>query len=226
MGKRKTSRQPHPQQLLVEGDNDRHVIWALCQKYNVPETFVVELPDSIKLSNGKKAKGVEALLLGLPIRLKEPYLQTLGIVVDADQNLQARWQDIRDKLKSVGYNNLPKNPCPEGWIYEQSELPKIGVWIMPNNQLIGKLEDFVSYLIPDDDQLQLKANEILNELETLKINGYTKKDIAKAFIHTWLAWQKEPGMPMGLSITANVLNNNSAIAETFINWLNKLYKQQ
>ncbi len=28
MGKRKTSRQPHPQQLLVEGDNDRHVIWA------------------------------------------------------------------------------------------------------------------------------------------------------------------------------------------------------
>ena len=97
---------------------------------------------------------------------------------------------------------------------------------MPNNQITGELEDFVSYLIPDDDQLQLKANEILNELETLKINGYTKKDIAKAFIHTWLAWQKEPGMPMGLSITANVLNNNSAIAETFINWLNKLYKQQ
>lgn len=35
MAKRKTSRQPHPQQLLVEGMNDFHVISALCEKYNV-----------------------------------------------------------------------------------------------------------------------------------------------------------------------------------------------
>ncbi|MGK7938611.1 MAG: DUF3226 domain-containing protein, partial [Crocosphaera sp.] len=144
--------------------------------------------------------------------------------VDADQDLQARWQAIRDKLKLVGYDNIPKNPCPECWIYEQEELPKIGVWIMPNNQLIGELEDFVSYLIPDDDQLQLKANEILDELEKFKINGYNNEDRCKAFIHTWLAWQKEPGMPMGLSITAKVLKNNPAIAETFISWLNQLYQ--
>ncbi len=218
MAKRKTSDQPHPQQLLVEGMNDLHVISALCQKYNVPKTFSIQLP------NENKTQGVEALLLGLPIRLKEPYLQTLGIVVDADQSLQARWQAISNKLKLVGYDNIPKTPSTEGWIYEQIELPKIGVWIMPNNQLIGELEDFVSYLIPDDDQLQLKANEILNEIETLKINGYSKEDRAKAFIHTWLAWQKQPGMPMGLSITANVLKNNSAIAELFINWLNQLYQ--
>ncbi|EAZ91125.1 hypothetical protein CY0110_12697 [Crocosphaera chwakensis CCY0110] len=145
-------------------------------------------------------------------------------MVDADQDLQARWQAIRDKLKSVGYDNIPKNICPEGWIYEQTELPKIGVWIMPNNQLTGKLENFVSYLIPDDDQLQLKANEILDELETLKINGYNKKDKLKAFIHTWLAWQKKPGIPMGQAITANMLKNNPAIAEIFINWLKQLYQ--
>ena len=224
MGKRKTSRQPHSQQLLVEGDNDRHVIWALCKEYNVPQTFVVELPDSIEFSDGKKATGVEALLLGLPIILKEGRIKTLGIVVDADQDLQARWQAIRDKLKLVGYDNIPKNPCAEGWIYEQQELPKIGVWIMPNNQLIGELEDFVSYLIPNDDQLQSKANAILSEIEKLKINRYTKEDRAKAFIHTWLAWQQKPGIPMGQAITAKVLTNNSAIAETFINWLNQLYQ--
>ena len=224
MGKRKTSSQPQPQQLLVEGKNDFHVITALRTKYNIPETFSIEVPDSIELSNRKKATGVESLLLGLPIRLKEPYLKTLGIVVDADQDLQARWQAIGNKLKLVGYNNIPKNPCPEGWIYEQQELPKIGIWIMPNNQLTGELEDFVSYLISDDDQLQYQANKILDELERLKINGYNKKDRSKAFIHTWLAWQKEPGMPMGLSITAKVLKNNSAIAELFINWLNQLYQ--
>ncbi|MDJ0597601.1 MAG: hypothetical protein QNJ37_01975 [Crocosphaera sp.] len=224
MRRRKTSRQPHPQQLLVEGDNDRHVVWALCKKYNISQTFVVELPDSIELSDGKKATGVEALLLGLPIRLKEPYLQTLGIVVDADQDLQARWQAISNKLKSVGYDNIPKTPCAEGWIYEQNELPKIGVWIMPNNQLIGELEDFVSYLIPNDDQLQLKANEILNEIETLKINLYTKEDRTKAFIHTWLAWQEKPGMPMGQAITAKILKYDNDIIQAFLSWLNRLYQ--
>ncbi|MGK7938617.1 MAG: DUF3226 domain-containing protein [Crocosphaera sp.] len=56
------------------------------------------------------------------------------------------------------------------------------------------------------------------------MNGYNKEDIGKAFIHTWLAWQKEPGMPMGLSITAKVLKNNPAIAELFINCLNQLYQ--
>ncbi|MDJ0510161.1 MAG: hypothetical protein QNJ64_13035 [Crocosphaera sp.] len=218
MAKRKTSRQPNPQQLLVEGMNDFHVISALCEKYNVPETFCIPRPDK------RKTQGVEALLLELPTILKEKRLKTLGIVVDADQDLQARWQAINNKLKSVGYDNIPKTTCPKGWIYEQKELPKIGIWIMPNNQLTGKLEDFVSYLIPDDDQLQLKANEILNELETLKINGYNKKDKIKAFIHTWLAWQKKPGQPMGTAITTNTLKNNPAIAETFINWLNQLYK--
>jgi hypothetical protein len=29
---------------LVEGKNDRHVIWALCQQYQLPETFSVEVP--------------------------------------------------------------------------------------------------------------------------------------------------------------------------------------
>ena len=156
--------------------------------------------------------------------LKDVNLQTLGIVVDADQDLQARWQGISDKLKSVGYDNMPKNTGAEGWIYEQNELPKIGGWIMPNNQLIGELEDFVAYLIPDDDQLKDKANEILDELEKLEINGYNKDDRSKAFIHTWLAWQKEPGRPMGLSITANVLKYDNEIIQAFINWLNKLYQ--
>lgn len=209
---------PHPQQLLVEGMNDFHVICALCEKYNVPETFCIPRPDK------RKTQGVEPLLLSLPIILKDVNLQTLGIVVDADQDLQARWQGISDKLKSVGYDNIPKNPYPEGLIYEQQELPKIGVWIMPNNKLTGELEDFVSYLISDDDQLQLKAKEILDKIERLDINRYTKEDRGKAFIHTWLAWQEKPGMPMGQPITANVLKYDNEIIQAFINWLNKLYQ--
>ena len=61
--------QPKPQQLLVEGKNDRHVIWALCQQYQLPETFSVEVPQE------EGTEGVDALLNGLPERLKAENLR-------------------------------------------------------------------------------------------------------------------------------------------------------
>jgi hypothetical protein len=35
MPKARKPPQPKPQQLLVEGKNDRQVIWALCQQYHI-----------------------------------------------------------------------------------------------------------------------------------------------------------------------------------------------
>ncbi len=209
-----------PHQLLVEGNNDRHVIWALCEKYQVPETFSVEVP------NTEEGKGIEILLAGLPLKLKEENLRTLGIVVDADRDLQARWQAVRDRLITSGYQNIPKVPSKEGLIYiaPDPHLPKIGVWLMPNNQLSGMLEDFVTYLIPPDDALYPKAVEILQEIEEAGINRYTLIHHAKALIHTWLAWQETPGMPMGQAITARVLSHESPIAIAFVAWLNNLFQ--
>ncbi|VEP11305.1 conserved hypothetical protein [Hyella patelloides LEGE 07179] len=204
-----------PQQLLVEGDKDRHVIWALCQKHQLPQNFSVELP--------KKAEGIEALLRILPIKLKNEEIKTLGIVVDADLDLTTRWQSVSDKLQESGYQNIPKEIPQTGWIHKQAKLPKIGVWVMPNNQLPGMLEDFVTYLIPDEDILKVKAEAILQEIETAKINPYSLTHHSKALIHTWLAWQKKPGMPMGQAITAKALSNNSEIANIFIIWLQKLF---
>lgn len=62
-----------------------------------------------------------------------------------------------------------------------------------------------------------QAHKILTEIEELEINYYAIQDRSKAFIHTWLAWQKKPGIPMGQAITANVLNYDNAIAQNFIN---------
>lgn len=95
---------------------------------------------------------------------------------------------------------------------------------MPNNQLPGILEYFVSYLIPSDDKLKAKVEDILTDIETEKINPYPLIHHQKAFIHTWLAWQKKPGMPMGQAITAKALSQDSVIASIFINWLNELFK--
>jgi hypothetical protein len=104
------SKKTNSKQLLVEGKNDRHVIWALCGIYQLPQTFSVEIAEE------RGTEGIEALLGGLPSRIEEPNLETLGIVVDADRDLAARWQAIRDRLNSCGYDNIPQIPPPEGWV--------------------------------------------------------------------------------------------------------------
>jgi hypothetical protein len=218
----KRKSKPKPQQLLVEGKNDRHVIWALCQKYQVPETFSVEIGINDR-SDQQETQGIEELLKGIPVILKEENLETLGIVVDADQDLAARWQGVTNKLKEFGYWDIPPAPLENGWIHIQEEKPKIGVWVMPDNKLPGMLEDFVTYLIPAEDKLHGKAIAILKEIEGEKLNPYPPTHHQKALIHTWLAWQKTPGMPMGQAITAKALYHDSAIAEKFIGWLKKLF---
>lgn len=218
----KRESKPKPKQLLVEGKNDRHVIWALCQKYEVPQTFSVEIGINDD-SNQQKTQGVEELLDGIPVILKEENLETLGIVVDADQDLAARWQGVTNKLKEFGYRDIPSAPHEDGWIHTQEEKPKIGVWVMPDNNLPGMLEDFVAYLIPAEDKLQGKAHAILEEIEREDLNPYSLNHRQKALIHTWLAWRKTPGIPMGQAITAKALSHDSAIAKKFINWLNDLF---
>ncbi len=212
---------PFDRVLLVEGSNDQHVVWALCQQYSVPETFEVSLPREGR----NESSGVEALLRELSGRLQQSDLKILGIVVDADQDLEARWRSIYDRLTNAGYANVPGDPVANGLILESPDqiLPRFGAWLMPDNQTTGILEDFIRLLIPETDPLQPEADRILNEIEAAAIQQYPAKDRAKAFIHTWLAWQESPGRPMGQTITAKVLEKDAPIASTFTDWLRKLF---
>lgn len=210
-----------PQQLLVEGKNDRHVIWALCEKHQLPETFSVEVP-----SEEDFGQGIEAVLAEIPIRLKQENFRTLGIVIDADQDLAARWQSVSSRLNAKGYQNIPKAPPLDGWVYTEREatnLPKVGVWLMPDNQLPGMLENFVARLISEDDGLLTKAELFLHDVEQAGLNRYTLIHNPKALIHTWLACQQTPGMPMGQAITSQILSYNSPLALVFVEWLRRLF---
>lgn len=206
--------------LLVEGKNDQHVVWALCQQHNLPETFTVERSDQ----NHQEHSGVEQLLNSIPVRLKTARLRVLGIVLDADTNAQTRWQAICGRLAQAGYSNLPASPAPEGVIITQPGKPKVGIWLMPDNQLPGMVESFAANLIPDGDPLVAKARSILDEIENEKLQRYASVHRPKAFIHTWLAWQEISGQPIGQAITAKVLQHDHALASRFVNWLLRLFE--
>lgn len=207
---RKSDKNAH---LLVEGKNDQHVIWALCQTHQVPESFDVIVP-----SEG----GIKAILEDIPIRVRESGLQSLGVVIDANENIQARWDGIRQRLQMAGYS-VPAQPVSDGFITSPSQLPRVGVWLMPANQLPGMLEDFVAHLIPKNDSLKPIAEETLQSIEERSLNRYNSVHRPKALIHTWLAWQETPGMPMGQAITAQVLQHNHPLANLFVSWLTRLF---
>jgi hypothetical protein len=202
--------------LLVEGKNNAHVIKNLAKRHGM-ESPEIQTP-------GKETESIEELLRGLPLRLQAEDLQTLGIVVDANQDILARWQAIRERLISNGYSNVPKTPLVEGWVSNLTDKPRVGVWLMPDNQLPGMLEDFVRYLIPPDDVLRPKAEAILQEIEQTNLNRYKPVHHPKALIHTWLAWQETPGMPMGQAITAQALRHDSPTALSFVAWLKRLFE--
>jgi hypothetical protein len=199
--------------LLVEGKNDQHVVWALCEAYKLPETFDVLVPGD---------GGVEAVLQDIPARIDEPGLQSLGIMLDADENVQACWARVYRHLEEAGYT-LPQQPVEDGFIALLPDRPKVGVWVMPDNQLPGMLEDFVGFLIPQDDRLKPIAEKTLQSIQKKKLTLYRPTYRSKALIHTWLAWQETPGMPMGQAITAQILQHNQPLASRFVDWLKNLF---
>jgi hypothetical protein len=96
---------------------------------------------------------------------------------------------------------------------------------MPNNNLNGMLEDFISFLVPQDDKLLPIVNTTLHDLEEKKLNKYKINHKSKAVIHSWLYWQEEPGTPMGLAITKRYLSTDQEICQRLVNWLKELFNE-
>ena len=46
---------------------------------------------------------------------------------------------------------------------------------------------------------------------------------SKALMHTWLAWQDDPGTPIGLAITKRYFDPETPHATAFVEWLSRLF---
>lgn len=199
--------------LLVEGNDDQHVIWALCEKFKISENFDVI-----------DCEGIGKLYEQLPIRFKQSSIETIGIIVDADTELSDRWISLKTVLTNIGFA-IPKDLPENGLIYKDNNLNiKIGVWIMPNNNLNGMLEDFMSFLVPKDDKLLPIVNQTLENIENQNLNPYSLIHKSKVVIHSWLACQADPGTPMGQSITKKYLSTDEETCKKLTNWLAELFQ--
>lgn len=138
--------------LLVEGQDDQHVVGHLLQHHGVAGFDIQD------------KQGCDQLLKELPVILKGSVHKHIGIVLDADEDLARRWHRTRSVLLKAGYQTIPLAPAAGGTLISEAGKPNIGVWLMPNNSASGELEDFVAQLIPQDDACWPIAVEVVNSL--------------------------------------------------------------
>ena len=205
--------------LLVEGPDDHQVFRHLTGRHGLPEQFTV-VP----------CGGIEAAYESLETRLLAENEDCLGIAIDVDGGdltdaTQRRWTRVQAILRASGYTNIPARPHSEGTIIREAGKPVVGIWLMPDNELPGMLEDFVGLLVPEEEKprkLWMRATEAVQAIPAdERLFGPT--DVTKAMIHTWLAWQEEPGSPMGLAIRKGFLNPHAPNAVKLIAWLRSLF---
>lgn len=218
--------QTSPYRLLVEGPDDKWVIVHLLARHGyswddaaVLRPFVQDVGGVEKLSD----RLVKAVL----------DKRRLGIVVDADEAAEKRWAQLRGLLGRLGLAP-PPHPDPDGVIMEgQAPQSQVGIWLMPDNRESGTLERFVATLVPADDVCWDFAGESAQRAQARYLGQAAQqqrackdKDLSKSHLHTWLAWQKEPGLAMGTALTAAALDHESEAAQKFRDWFMRLFPRE
>jgi hypothetical protein len=205
-----------PYRLLVEGEDDKHTIIHLMTHHGIDWNSATAV-----LPYVEDCEGIDSLVRLLPVAAKSGY-KRLGVVADANSDLAARWTQVRTALVATGLD-LPENPGPDGMVVVENAWDiGVGVWLMPDNQNRGRIEDFLISLVPPADGCWGYACGATQHAKELGAK-FSDKDFCKANIHTWLAWQETPGLPFGTAITAKYFGVDSPEALRFVAWFKQLF---
>ena len=198
----------HDRVLLVEGTDDEHVVRHLRLRHRAMPQFSIQ-----------NKEGIDNLLDNIGLEILAPGRKAIGIIVDANDDLDARWQAVTNRLREENIE-VPNSPDPTGTII--SSTPRVGLWFMPDNTSPGELENFVSEMIPDDDPIWPRSQSYIDDIPETD-RKFTEKKILRAKVHAWLATREAP-RPMGTAIRVGDLEIDSTLSTTFANWLRQLFE--
>ena len=178
----------------------------------IPETLP-ELHDS---------GGKPGVLKAIRVSIGAGTGSSLGFVLDANDDPEQTWQSVRSRLEMVGVE-APYELPTYGFVGESEEFRTgVGVWLMPDNRRTGTLEDFLGDLVAGGDPLLPHAEKSTSKARELGAR-FPAKDVKKAVLHAWLAWQKKPGRPYGTAIQAHYFREDSEAAERFVAWFSRVF---
>lgn len=212
------------QRLIVEGSDG----WALTQlcKSNalpLPEGYTEKTIGKFVLPAG----GYGNIPRVVSATVQEAGITNIGIVVDADDSSPAsRWTSLRHLLEGSFSKAIldAALPGPGGIVLQETGRPTVGIWIMPDNQNKGYLEHFLGRLVDASDDLWQHANNTVTDLVGRDFCRFPSVREQKALLHTWLAWQEEPGRPFGTALEMGYLDATSNAVQPFLNWMQKTFR--
>ena len=200
---------PPPKKLLVEGDSDRIFVRSLWQRLRGGDNppFCIS-----------SKKGIDRLLESVYVELVVRDRKALGIIIDANDKFDERWSVLSAKLKRLDIE-LPDKADPDGVIL--GDEPRVGIWLMPDNNSPGELEDFVRRLIPNCDPVWPHAQKYIDEIPEGD-RKFNPNKLTCAQVNAWLAAGSRPGR-MGQVVKKGELDLEAPLAKSFVNWLDRLF---
>ena len=212
--------------LLVEGLNDCHSVFQLMWLvYSADPVFGIH-------ECGNDDKVLDSL--ASRIVSTRPRQRVLGLILDADieglrpdQVIQSRLDQLAARVGT--YYPLPA-VFPEGGLIldplasrpEADRLPKLGVWLMPNNKAYGMFEDLLMGSL--SDRVAAYTTTVVKQSKADGVAKFKDVHLSKAVIRTYLAWQDPPDIQyLGLAIKRGAFENIEAECKQFVQWLEQLF---
>ncbi len=197
--------------LLVEGEDDENFVNA------VISILSLDLSIDIRVS-----EGISKLFQTIPLHIKAPGRKAVGIILDANDDLTNRWEQVKEILRAENVCT-PSNPKIGGTIIPpKNRHPRIGIWLMPDNKSNGELENFVVQMIPDTDIVWPLAQNYISEIPE-NSRKFRASKMQRAKLHAWLATREIPGR-IGAAIRRGDLETNGKLTRQFVKWLTSLYQ--
>lgn len=202
---------PPPRLLLVEGGGDVAVAEQLWRRQHDGDDPPFEI---------EPAGGIDHLLERVEVEIDVPGRTHIGFVVDADDDPDERWLDLKGRLRlaDITVGDLSR----DGVRVTRTAPRSVGIWIMPDNEHAGELEDFIREMIPNNsDQLWPLAESYITQVIRTEQRFRSGKRL-RAEIHAWLAVQNEPSLP-GFAIREEILSVTGDLARRYGKWMERVF---
>jgi len=212
--------------LLVEGPSDLHAVLQLVRLVHKAEASFVALD----------CKNDDGVLDQLSLRLVQPGStpKILGLILDADINgstesdaIQRRCAQLKNRI-GTDYD-WPRDFPETGLIIDPrpgrraiGTLPRIGVWLMPNNKAFGMFEDLLLESLGNHEKDY--TSSVVRQARTDKVATFHPSHLSKAIIRTYMAWQEPPDLPhLSFAIRDRHFQKIEIACAQFLDWLGRLF---
>ena len=209
--------------LLVEAASDVDFFRALLPSL---ELGMVKISPPRDYGLGNTVTVVPGLIPALIKQLDTNMISRLAIVVDADHDsgggFETRWKQLTAVLREHGYR-CPEHPPTEpnrGSIFLHDDgLPDIGLWLLPDHQRNGMLEDLVLSSATRSAEQRSLLEHARSAVRGLPHTLFSSHQHSKAVTYSWLSYQARPAIGLSAPIRAGLVDRAQEPLRGLCEWL-------